>query len=66
MTACKDCKHLEIVQGARQDIWYNQKCLAVKEKPEFDCYSGRASKGRQAYCRDVNHGNCPHFEPREE
>ena len=65
MTACKDCKHLEIM-GDKPNIWYNQKCLAVRERSEFDCYSGEIRKGRQAYCRDVNTGHCEHFEERED
>ena len=64
MTACKDCK--EIARGPHINIWYNHRCLAVREPNSFDYMSGEMRLGDYAYCRDVNHGNCEYFEKREE
>ena len=60
-----------------RDIWYNHTCEAPQEKKpvEVDCVTGRqvfasrndlgnvyVSDSQYPYCRDINKGNCPHYE----
>lgn len=78
MTICAKCKHfLGKERGTpREDIWYNHFCTASPRKVEIDPVTGKEryyavnDLGQEYYthekymfCRDVNKGNCPKFEP---
>lgn len=75
-TICVKCKHHNGAQP--QEAWYNHKCLHPLEKRPIEVdpvtgiqvYAVKNSLGlvsitdeSSPYCRDINQGNCPMFEP---
>ncbi len=75
-TICVKCEYHEVKENFNQHMWYNQICMApeVERTPDIDCVSGiqgyseKNSLGmsyvtseKHPNCRDINHGNCPHF-----
>lgn len=67
-TACHDCRHMmhRIANPSAPTVWYNYLCDATPLPPEFDPITGDmiTREPAWAYCRDVNNGECPKFEPR--
>ncbi len=73
-TICAECIHF-INQGP---IWYSQFCAASPLEKAIDPVTGAetymatnslgmhtTSDNAYQYCRDVNDGNCPKFEPKD-
>ena len=73
MTICRECTHYRCSGKA---IWYNERCAAelVQLPPATDPVSGKEGfqtrnglgmvlivAESEPYCRDINHGDCPHF-----
>lgn len=72
-TLCVKCTHLKAIQdGPRTGIWYNMRCRApgAQRVPWVDpvgggvVYGNRAYDEPEPYCRDINNGHCPHYEPK--
>ena len=77
-TFCINCRHHRMEGDS--DIWYDHLCgaTAVQKTREQDPVTGKfgyASKNDlgglylserpEPYCREINHGNCPHFDSQE-
>lgn len=79
-TICKRCRFHEFRTDSRKiDVWYMHYCKSkeVEREKEQDPVTGKiqyAQKNdlgrvvltdeRYPHCRDINHGNCPHYEPK--
>lgn len=75
LTICVNCKHHN---GPKlSNLWYDHKCSHpnLRREAEIDpvtgqsCYSHKNDLGRVGtsaspfpFCRDINNGNCPHYE----
>lgn len=76
-TICVECRfHEGQADGPRTDCWYNHFCIhpEVERVPDIDPVTGKAgfaaanslgmgylTDKKHPNCRDINHGNCPHF-----
>lgn len=81
-TICVSCNHHHTNQdGPRSDCWYNHFCLhpELAAIPEQNPVTGKVEYAgvnslwgqyftaqKHPYCRDVNNGNCPHYESEEQ
>lgn len=78
-TICKNCRHHvnNMSNPNAPDVWYNQVCAVHPLPTKVDPVSGDEkpygtnSLGKEyvtdepfRFCRDINHGHCPKFEPK--
>jgi hypothetical protein len=62
-TICAQCSNLIVPAGSRSH-WYHWLCVAKQWPPEFNPVTGQHDKHPpHRYCRDLNGGDCPQFEP---
>lgn len=68
ITICIRCQNFRNLEptGPRKDVWYNHLCTASPLPKVIDPYDGRLKHEDQpfAFCRDINNGSCPLFDPR--
>lgn len=75
ITMCKDCVYFFDPYGDNHGIWYNQFCKASEREQGIDPVTGETvykdrnsfgkvcfTKERYEYCRDINTGDCPKFQ----
>ena len=64
-TACKKCKHLEIVGNVTEPPYplENLRCKGVEYPDVYDPYHGKFGKNHELpWCVNVNDGNCAAYE----
>ena len=66
-TICADCTNY--INGG--PIWYEQHCgaKAARHPKVLNVVTGKMgyamSDRKEPYCRDINKGNCPHFDQKD-
>ena len=66
-TICIQCRYfLDVSEGVNTNVWYHNFCAATPHRRWIDPVTGEettANGRRYAYCRDVNDGDCPKYNP---